>query len=112
MRRLGRILLIFFLLPPTLAAVVGWVVGPSFLHPVRRELSADLIREADAAFSQIGATRENLEVRAADGAQLRGWKVRPPKANGDWVLAFHGVGDNRIGLSTNPTFCSKRGIAQ
>jgi hypothetical protein len=29
---------------------------------------------------------------------LRGWKVRSPEPNGDWVLLFHGVGDNRIGV--------------
>jgi alpha-beta hydrolase superfamily lysophospholipase len=29
---------------------------------------------------------------------LRGWKVRAANPNGAWVLAFHGVGDNRIGV--------------
>jgi len=37
-------------------------------------------------------------VRASDGSLLRGWRVRAPEPNGNWVLLFHGVGDNRIGV--------------
>ncbi len=58
MRRPIRILLIILLFPPTLAAVGGWLAGPSFLHPIRRELSPGLIREADVTFEQIGARRK------------------------------------------------------
>jgi alpha-beta hydrolase superfamily lysophospholipase len=29
---------------------------------------------------------------------LRGWKVRAAKPNGDWVLVFRGVADNRLGV--------------
>jgi len=36
-------------------------------------------------------------VTALDGAELRGWKVRPENPNGSWVLLFHGVADNRVG---------------
>ena len=38
-------------------------------------------------------------MRAADGALLRGWKVRAAKPNGAWVLLFHGVADNRYGMT-------------
>jgi hypothetical protein len=98
MRRFVRILLILALTPPLVAAGMGWLAGPWFLHPVRRELSPDLIREADSAFSQIGTHHEDFDVRAADGVLLRGWKVRSVKPNGDWVLVFHGVADNRVGV--------------
>ncbi len=98
MRRFVRILLILALTPPLVAAGMGWLAGPSFLHPLRRELSPDLIREADSAFSQIGTHHEDFDVRAADGVLLRGWKVRAAKPNGDWVLVFHGVADNRVGV--------------
>jgi uncharacterized protein len=97
MRLLFRILLIFLLLPPLMAAVIGWMVAPSFLHPVRRPLTPDLLREADASFAQTRARREDFPVAAPDGALLRGWKVRPPYPNGAWVLLFHGVADNRVG---------------
>lgn len=99
MIRLARILLILLLAPPLTAAVLGWLVAPNFLHPMRRELTPDLIREADAAFVQAGAHREDFQVTAPDGAILRGWKVRPAKPNGSWVLVFHGVADNRVGVT-------------
>lgn len=97
-RRLIRIALIVLLFPPVLAAFGGWFFAPAFLHPVRRELTADLIREADASFTFHKARREDFTVRASDGVQLRGWKVRPAQPNGSWVLLFHGVADNRVGV--------------
>src|ERR1700730_13017676 len=98
MRRPLRIALIILLFPPTLAAVGGWLAGPSFLHPIRRELSPDLIRAADVTFEQIGVHREAFDVRARDAVLLRGWKVRAARPNGNWVLVYHGVADNRMGL--------------
>lgn len=98
MRRLIRIALILLLLPPIIAAVGGWLSGPTFLHPPRREFTAADSREADATFSQIGAHREDFDVRAPDGILLHGWKVRSAEPNGSWVLVFHGVSDNRMGV--------------
>src|SRR5277367_2923965 len=95
--RLIRIAVILLLFPPLLAAVGGWLAGPSFLHPLRREFTPDLIREADADFAAIHAQREDFNVVAPDGVDLRGWKVRPQNPNGSWVLVFHGVADNRVG---------------
>jgi len=92
-----RIALILAVVPSLVAAGVGWLAGPSFLHPQRRELTPELIKEADSAFLQGGAHVEDFEVRADDGALLRGWKVRAAKPNGNWVLVFHGVADNRVG---------------
>jgi alpha-beta hydrolase superfamily lysophospholipase len=97
-RRLIRILLILLLLPLILAGIAGWLVAPSFLHPIRRELTPDLMREADASFAHSGSHREDFDVRAPDGILLHGWIVRPDHPNGNWVLLFHGVADNRIGV--------------
>src|SRR5690348_10828596 len=93
-----RILSIVLLLPPLLSALAGWVAGPGFLHPIRRELSPDLIRDAENTFAPIGARCEEFEVRAPDSVPLRGWKVRAATPNGSWVLVFHGVADNRAGV--------------
>jgi len=97
-RRLIRIALILFFLPPLLAAVAGWLVAPWYLHPIRRELTTDLIREADVSFVVTHSQREDFDVRAPDGVMLRGWQVTPPDPNGSWVLLFHGVADNRVGV--------------
>ena len=110
-RRLIRIALILLLFPPLLAAVAGWLFGPAFLHPIRRQLSPDLIREADASFAVTGASREDFDVRAPDGAPLRGWKVRPKNPNGNWVLLFHGVADNRIGVVGQLEFLLRDGYS-
>jgi uncharacterized protein len=96
-RRLIRIALILLLFPPLLAAVAGWLAGPTFLHPMRRALTPDLIKEADADFASIHSQREDFTATAPDGITLRGWKVRPQNPNGSWVLVFHGVADNRVG---------------
>jgi alpha-beta hydrolase superfamily lysophospholipase len=98
MRRAARFSLKLLILPPIFAAIAGWLVAPAYLHPVRRELTPDLIKEADVTLSQIGAHREDFDVKASDGVLLRGWKVRPAHPNGSWVLLFHGVADNRMGV--------------
>jgi len=110
-RRLIRIALILLLFPPLLAAVAGWLAGPAFLHPIRRELTPDLIREADASFAVTGAAREDFDVHATDGALLRGWKVRPRNPNGNWVLLFHGVADNRVGVTGQSEFLLRAGYS-
>lgn len=97
-RQLVRILIILLVFPPLLAAVAGWLVAPGFLHPIRREFTPELVREADTYFAPVGAQREDFTVRARDGVALHGWKVRPAHPNGSWVLLFHGVADNREGV--------------
>jgi alpha-beta hydrolase superfamily lysophospholipase len=97
-RRLLRILLILLLLPPFLAAVAGWLVAPNFLHPILSPFSPTDVKIADNTFSFVAAHREDFDVRATDGVLLKGWKVRPQNANGSWVLVFHGVADNRMGV--------------
>ena len=81
-------------------ALAGNGIGGGILHPPRRELTAELMAQADAAFARVHASREDFEVVAADGVRLRGWKVRaaPGSATGDWVLLYHGVSDNRAGM--------------
>ncbi len=110
-RRLIRILLILLLLPPILAGIAGWLVAPGFLHPIRRELTPDLIREADASFAHSGGHREDFNVRAADGILLRGWIVRPEHPDGNWVLLFHGVADNRMGVIGQSEFLLRAGYS-
>ena len=111
MRRLARIALILLLTPPLFAAAIGWLTGPAFLHPIRRELTPDLVREADSAFARLHAQREDLEVRAADGVLLRGWKVHAAQPNGSWVLLFHGVADNRAGVLAQAQLLLKEGYS-
>jgi uncharacterized protein len=110
-RRLIRIALILLLFPPLLAAVAGWLVSPAFLHPIRRELTPDVLREADASLAVTHSQRQDFDVRAPDGVVLRGWKVIPPQPNGSWVLLFHGVADNRVGVIGLSEFLLRAGYS-
>src|SRR5437016_3233374 len=85
-----RIVLLLLLFPALLSVFAGWMGAPGFLHPENRAFTPDMVRDADVTFKQIGAQREDFNVRAADGVELRGWKVRAAKPNGTWVLVFHG----------------------
>jgi uncharacterized protein len=78
------------------AALIGRAIGPGVLHPMR--LDRERVAETQAMLARTGAMKEDFDVRAADGVELRGWKVRPPSPNADWVLLFHGVSDNRTGV--------------
>jgi len=109
MKRLIRIVLILILFPAALSIVGGWFAGPMFLHPMKRLLTADLIREADESIKHTHGQREDFAVRAPDGVVLRGWKVRAEKPNGSWVLLFHGISDNRVGVISHSEFLLQNG---
>ena len=104
LKSLFRIILALLILLPILSGVIGWFAAPGALHPPRREMTATLVTEADAEFSLIGAKRVDFQVRAPDGVILRGWKVRPAQSNSNWVLLYHGVADNRMGVLGQAAF--------
>jgi uncharacterized protein len=97
LQRAGKIALIALLVIP-LPARAGGILGPIVLHPVRRNVSAAQVTQADQSFLRESATREDFCVTALDGVVLRGWKVRPAHPNGDWVLLFHGRSQNRVAM--------------
>jgi len=103
-KRSVKLAVILVAVLPVLAGGVGTLLGSGLLHPMKRCLTPELIQQADTAMARVDAKREDFEVRAPDGAMLRGWKVRPPSANGDWVLLFHGVSDNRVGVMGHAEF--------
>jgi hypothetical protein len=61
---LSYFLLKILVFAPVLATIAGWIVAPWFLHPVRRPLPPDLLRQAYVTLSQIGTHREDFDVRA------------------------------------------------
>lgn len=95
MRKLAYIAVILILLESAVA-LIGHAMGPGVLHPMR--LNPERAVETQAMLDRTGATKVDFEVRTPDGIELRGWKVRPPSPNGDWVLLFHGVSDDRTGV--------------
>ena len=81
------------------SAVVGEMLGRGVLHPMVRPLTPPSIQICERVLQKVGANPEDFAVSAPDGVLLRGWKVRSASANGHWVLLFHGVSDNRTGMT-------------
>ena len=80
------------------SAIAGEMLGRGVLHPMVRPLTSPLIQVSKQFFQTVGAMPEDFTVTAPDGVLLHGWKVHPSNMNGDWVLLFHGVSDNRTGM--------------
>lgn len=100
MRRLFRwsayFLVVLLVLAPILAAYLGRAIGPGLLHP--QNVNPVRVEQTEQMLQRTQAIKEDFIVRAQDGIELRGWKVRSQSPNGDWILLFHGVSDNRTGV--------------
>jgi alpha-beta hydrolase superfamily lysophospholipase len=94
---------------PLLAAFVGNSIGSGILHPMH--LSAMRPENTQKMLARTGASKEDFNVLAQDGIPLKGWKVRPASANGDWVLLYHGVSDNRTGVLGHAEFLLRDGYS-
>jgi pimeloyl-ACP methyl ester carboxylesterase len=90
-------------------AAVGSFLGQAFLHPAN--LNPDRAAQTEQMLLRTGAAKENFSVRAPDGIDLRGWKVCPPSPNGNWVLLFHGISDNRTGVLGPAEFLLRHGYS-
>ncbi|HXQ26064.1 MAG TPA: alpha/beta hydrolase [Candidatus Acidoferrales bacterium] len=109
MRRVARFFILVLVLAPVVAAFIGSAIGPGILHPMN--LNPNRMEQTAQMLARTGATKEDFVVRATDGVDLRGWKVQPPKPNGDWVLLFHGVSDNRTGVLGHAEFLLRHGYS-
>jgi uncharacterized protein len=99
------------LIPFAVSALVGEMLGRGVLHPLVRPLTQVSIRSSEQALQEIGAVPEDFAVKAPDDVLLRGWKVKPPNANGDWVLLYHGQSDNRTGMIGQATLLLHHGYS-
>jgi alpha-beta hydrolase superfamily lysophospholipase len=93
------------------SAVAGEMLGRGVLHPIVRPLTPSSIQASKRVLQTVGATPEDFDVKAPDGAPLRGWKVRAPGTSGDWVLLFHGVSDNRTGMTGQAELLLRHGYS-
>jgi uncharacterized protein len=109
MRWIAYIVIALLVLAPVGAAWVGRGMGPAVLHPMH--LNGERPAQTAQMLARTGAAKEEFTVRATDGVELRGWKVHPPAPNGDWVLLFHGVADNRTGTLAYAEFLLRHGYS-
>jgi uncharacterized protein len=110
-RFLGLAAVAMLLAAPVLAAFVGGSLGDGILHPARLPLTPERIIRINEMLQRTDASKQDFMVKAPDGAELRGWKVRPGKSNGDWVILFHGIADNRTGDSGHAEFLLRHGYS-
>lgn len=103
----GKTVLVVILLAAGIAAVAGRLIGPGILHPANP--NPQRLQQTAAMLHATGASKEDFSVRAPDGVELRGWKIRAAQPNGDWVLLFHGIADDRTGTLGAAEFLLLRG---
>jgi hypothetical protein len=94
---------------PLLAGFVGNSIGSGILHPMKLNLMR--LEATEKMLARTGAQKEDFVVQAQDGVSLEGWKVRPRAPNGDWVLVYHGVSDNRTGVLGHAEFLLRNGYS-
>lgn len=109
MRRLAYICVAVLVLLSAISGFVGHAIGASVLRPMR--LAPQRSEEISAMLQHTGATNQDFVVSPSDGTQLRGWKIRPASTNGNWVLLFHGVSDNRTGTVGYAEFLLRHGYS-
>jgi alpha-beta hydrolase superfamily lysophospholipase len=109
MRRIAYFVIVLLALAPVLAAFVGHAIGSGVLHPMR--LNPERLEQTAQMLARTGATKEDFAVKATDGVELRGWKVRPVAPTRDWVILFHGVSDNRSGTLGYAEFLLRHGYS-
>lgn len=83
------------------------MIGPGVLHPMN--MNPERVTQTAEMLARTGATTEDFEVAAPDGAILQGWKVRARQPNGNWILVFHGISDNRTGNLGHAEFLLRNG---
>jgi len=66
---------------------------------------------ADAISRETGATWDQVQVTAHDGAHLDAWFFRPREPNGSVVILLHGVADTRLGVLGHAAFLLRSGFS-
>jgi len=110
-RFLGIAAFILLLAAPVLAAFVGSSLTDRIFHPARLPLTPGRMLRINEMLQRTGASKVDFTVKAPDGVELHGWKVHPKIANGDWVILFHGIADNRGGDSGHAEFLLRHGYS-
>jgi hypothetical protein len=93
------------------SALIGEMMGRGVSHPMVRRLTPASIQSSEQVLRAVGSTPESFVVTAPDGIPLRGWKVRPFHQTGNWVLLFHGVSDNRTGMTGQAALLLRHGYS-
>jgi uncharacterized protein len=81
-----------------LALLAGIVIAEASLK-LPRHLLRHRAAAAALAHDRFHAALQEISIRAADGAPLKGWYIHPQAFNGNAVILLHGITDNREGVA-------------
>ena len=94
--RYGLFALLLYL---TFCIIGGIFVADGVLHPARRPFTDEETATVRQSAQALDADLADATITTPDNVTLRAWIIRPHHPNGDAVLLFHGLGDNRIGMT-------------
>ncbi len=97
--RRSRRFLLFFALYLTFCFIAASFVANGTLHPARRPLSAEDETTMHDLAHQLDSDLADVSITTPDAITLRAWIIRPHPSNDDAVILFHGLADNRIGMT-------------
>ncbi len=99
MRRWLRLLIWAVSVYPILCTGVAFFLADVTVHPYRRALTPDDKINAQSAAANLKARLTDEAIDAQRQATLRAWLIQPQHSNGNAVILFHGLGDNRLGMT-------------
>ncbi len=94
-----RWLAAFALLYLISSALAGYYLCETALHPAKRKLSEQSLQKAKSSATTLHAVMNEVSIRGEDGATLKGWYFDAPAESDPTVILFHGLSDNRSGMS-------------
>jgi pimeloyl-ACP methyl ester carboxylesterase len=90
---------------------IGIYLADFAVHPIRTPLASNAWQEFQEEGTKRQAVLEATQIATRDGIMLKAWYVQPKKWNGKTVLLFHGISDNRAGVTSYGVFLMEHGFA-
>src|SRR3977135_3628388 len=98
MNRRTHFVIAALLLYAVFCTVAGIVVAEMTLHPHRPLVDGRAVDDVEQVARRTGSSLRDVSIRTEDDLLLKAWLLEPTSKNGDAVLLFHGLSDNRIGM--------------
>lgn len=98
MKGISRWLVFLALAYLVVSVAAGIFLAEAALHPGRRIFDTQQENIARQLAARSLANLEDVGVVAHDGVSLRAWSIQPHPGNGNSVILFHGMSDNRMGM--------------
>lgn len=92
-------------------SIVGVFIAHGTLHPARRILPEGAETTMYHIAADLDAELQNASITTSDGMVLRAWNIQPHHGNGDAVMLFHGLADNRLGMTGYAQLLLRHGYA-